>query len=78
MKPASVTPGLQSQGWDRNCLASHLDDFDGAKLSARLSVVLNSDRSKVQKPMRPLLVAQSGFWLPPLEASWSCFLAPLY
>lgn len=45
---------------------------------ARLSAMVSSDGSKGQKLLRPLLVPQSGFWLPPQEASWSSFLAALY
>lgn len=36
-----------------------------------------SDGSKGQKFLRPLLVPQSGFWLPPQEPSGSSFLAAL-
>lgn len=46
--------------------------------TARLSVMVSSAGSKGQKPLRPLLVPQSGFWLPPQEASRAPFLAALH
>lgn len=45
---------------------------------ARLSAVVSSAGYKGQKRLRPLLVPQSGFWLPPQEASGSPFLAALH
>lgn len=43
---------------------------------ARLSAVVSSDGSKGQKLLRPLLVLQSGFWLPPPKLPGLPFLLP--